>query len=410
MNATHPASTSKNTYYILTFLTDFATNLSATIYVLFLLSKGLDLFQVNLVNFAFMAGIFFFEIPTGAYADSFGRRRAIILSSFLLFLGYGVYFFSQSIVMFIIAELLAALAYTFASGALDAWVVDSIEDGHVQGKVDFVFSHAGVIGGIAGVAGGLIGAYAGSIHLALPFAIGSIASLAATLFASRTLHEPDRTASTKQPSFRQGLVDMRTVAKESMLYGAKHPVIFWLIITSVVSSFAFMALNMYWSPRMNELAGGEIWVLGWAWAGISIAITLGNYIVRELVKQNKPSVWILIVTALCLALPIFFSASTSIFALALSTFLMHEVGRGMLKPTHKAYINSFVPKDKRATVLSFDSMLGKLGAAAGLVVMGLLAKRYSIEFTWIIAAVLLLALIPLYLKAADNEKREALNE
>ena len=89
---------------------------------------------------------------------------------------------------------------------------------------------------------------------------------------------------------------------------------------------------------------------------------------------------------------------------------MHEVGRGMLKPTHKAYINSFVPKDKRATVLSFDSMLGKLGAAAGLVVMGLLAKRYSIEFTWIIAAVLLLALIPLYLKAADNEKREALNE
>src|SRR3989338_1793396 len=100
----------KSVYYLLTFLFEFAEGLTAATYVLFLLRQGLDLFQVTLVNLSFMIGIFIFEIPTGAYADYFGRKKSVILSSTFLIIALFIYFVSSNITMFIVAEVIAALA------------------------------------------------------------------------------------------------------------------------------------------------------------------------------------------------------------------------------------------------------------------------------------------------------------
>ena len=73
------ARETKTIYYLILFLSSFAVSTISATYVLFLLSQGLDLLQVNLVNVAFMVGIFIFEIPTGAYADNFGRRKSLVI-------------------------------------------------------------------------------------------------------------------------------------------------------------------------------------------------------------------------------------------------------------------------------------------------------------------------------------------
>lgn len=146
-------------YYLITFISSFSVSTVSATYVLFLLSQGLDLLQVNLVNLAFMTGNFIFEIPTGAYADYFGRKKSVILSNIFIVIAFTTYFFSSSIVMFILAEVLAALAYTFESGALDAWLVDSLEQKNYVGKVDYIFSHAGIVGQVAALLGGYMFIY-----------------------------------------------------------------------------------------------------------------------------------------------------------------------------------------------------------------------------------------------------------
>jgi hypothetical protein len=93
----------------------------------------------------------------------------------------------------------------------------------------------------------------------------------------------------------------------------------------------------------------------------------------------------------------------NIFYLVLTGFLTHEVGRGMIKPIQKSYLNKHIPSDKRATVLSFESMMGKLGAAGGLVVLGWVGKNYSIQDAWLVSGILILFLIPIYLKVSQNE-------
>lgn len=398
----------KSVYYLITFLSEFAPSLIAATYALFLLSRGLDLFQIMLVNVCFMVANFILEIPTGAYADYFGRKKSIILSNICLIFCLLVYFESTNIYMFIAAEILAALSFTFASGALDAWMVDSLEkkgdfNSPVENQAPLIFSHAGIVGKIAMLLGGLVGAYIGSVNLALPFGAGATVALAALLVSIFFIHEDFK--SKKVLSLISGLTQIGQVAKDSINYGIRHKVILWLIFSSMLAMFAFQPLNMYWSPRMNELAGNQIWLMGWVWAGIAAFMMVGSFVVKELLKRKKTYVWILITTALFLAIPILISATSNIFAVVLMSFLIYELGRGMLTPAHKAYVNKFIPGEQRATVISFDSMMGKLGAVGGLLALGWIGKNYSIQTAWLVSGLLLLVLIPIYIRASHHEKK-----
>lgn len=393
----------RSVYYLLTFLHEFSLSLISAIYVLFLLKQGLDLFEVMLVNLAFMVGIFIFEIPTGAYADFYGRRRSIILSFIFLLFTFVLYFLSNSLWMFILAEVLAAIAFTFSSGALDAWLVDSFEKQEYTGNVDYIFSNAEVVGKSAAIFGGLLGGYIGSINLALPFGVGAGLIFITLIIAVSFIHE--RFTPKETPNLASSISRIGKVTRDSITYGLKHKVILWLIFSSIVYSFAFMPLNMYWSPRMNDLAENQIWIVGWIWAGMALFMIGGSYLVKHLLKKEKTYSWIMIATALFLAIPILLASLSNIFAIVLYSFLMYEIGRGMLKPAHKAYLNKFIPGKQRATVLSFDSMMARFGSAIGLVLFGLIANQYGIQTSWMISGFVLLLLVPIYLRVSHHEKR-----
>ena len=73
-------------------------------YVLFLLSRGLDLFQVSVVPAVFFIVSVFFEVPTGAFADLAGRKKAFLLSCLLRMVAFGMYAFAHHFTAFIAAE------------------------------------------------------------------------------------------------------------------------------------------------------------------------------------------------------------------------------------------------------------------------------------------------------------------
>lgn len=397
------AGETKTIYYLLLFLSSFATNTISVTYVLFLLSQGLDLLQVNLVNVAFMVGIFIFEIPTGAYADNFGRRKAVIISTALVTLAFATYFLSSTLWMFILAETIAAIAWTFRSGALDAWLVDSLKEKDYQGKVDQIFSHAAMITQIASLFGGLVGAYIGAVSLRLPMGVAAIISLFTLIAAYFFMKE--RSVIKVSVNFISGINEIKKMSKEGITYGIKHKVILWLILANVMVLFAFQPLSMYWSPRFNSLAGNQVWLMGWVWVGISLAMMSGAFLVRHLFNKAVSYASSLIVMSLVLSVPIFFSATSEIFAVVLSSFLVYEVGRGMMGPIQSSYLNKHIESSNRATVLSFHSMMGKVGAVGGLIILGWVGKNHSIQYSWVIAGIILLFLVPIFLRVAYHEKK-----
>lgn len=390
----------RTVYYLVTALRDLAVGFISATYALFLLSKGLTVLQMNLVNTAFMIGNFVFEIPTGVYADFFGRKKSCIIHAALLSLSGLVYFFSPSFMFFVLAELIAAVAFTFASGAIDAWLVDNVGENWVT-RTDYIFSQGQVYSKFTLIGGGIVGGYLGNINLAYPWLLLALTGLV-IVFVSVFYMQDDKPIR-KTFGLRGGLRQMGSIAKDSFHYGFRNKVVLWLMIATFVSQLAFQPLNMFWAPRFNQMVGGQVKLMGWLWAGMSIMMIVGSYLSRRLVEKKVDYWKIMVLSALFLTIPILISSFGSVFTIAAGAFLIYEIGRGIDRPMKTSYINKYIPSDKRATLISFDSMMGKIAAALGLIGFGLLADKTSFSLSWFVSGLMLLMLIPVYLRVRKQE-------
>ncbi|MFH2062219.1 MAG: MFS transporter [Candidatus Beckwithbacteria bacterium] len=384
----------KTVYYLVVFLQNLAMSMMVTSYVLFLYSKGLDPLQANLINAVFMIGNFFFEVPTGVYADYFGRKKSIMLFFLVWGIAHFIYFFSNSLQGFIIAELIAALGITFITGALDAWLVDSVSEGEYVGKVDYILSQAQVYGKTAFVLGGLIGGYLATINLAAPFLAEGFVSLFGLVFTLIFVKEDF--IKPQAVNLKQGFIDTKNIVKDSLKFIVKEPTVKWLTIITMISWFAFQPLNMFWSPRFTNLGQVDTSVMGWAWVAFSLSLMLGSYLIKRFTQTKQSYQKMAYLTFILLGIPVIISGLLPIFLPSLTFFIIYELGRGMEKPFMSIYLNRYIPSDKRATLLSFNGMLGRFGAALGLIVFGFLGKAIGFSSTWIISGFLLLTIIPIF--------------
>src|SRR5437016_4121451 len=94
------------TYYILTALHWVSISFVMATYATFLRGKGLDFFEMNMVNMSFFVSMFVFEIPTGALADVFGRRVSFLSACSLLSLSFFLYASSETFWQFVLAEVI----------------------------------------------------------------------------------------------------------------------------------------------------------------------------------------------------------------------------------------------------------------------------------------------------------------
>src|SRR5204863_339168 len=83
-----------------------------------LLSRGLDLFQTNAVLATYLITVFVFEVPTGAIADRFGRKRSFLAACVIRMVAYALYAFTRGFADCLVAEFIDAVGTTLASGAL----------------------------------------------------------------------------------------------------------------------------------------------------------------------------------------------------------------------------------------------------------------------------------------------------
>jgi MFS family permease len=160
-------------YYLLfSGLTMFGTAIHFSVYSTFLLAHGLDLFQVSLVNVAFYVTLFVFEIPTGAFADVFGRKASYVVSCMLWGVGSFVYASANSFWGFAFAEAIVAIGATFASGAFEAWAVDRLRHHGYAGELSELFARKQYMTQGIAIVAGLLGAALSQQYLSMPWWIG----------------------------------------------------------------------------------------------------------------------------------------------------------------------------------------------------------------------------------------------
>jgi MFS family permease len=341
---------------------------------------------VNLVNTVFFLTLFVCEIPTGAFADIFGRKTSFVTACALICSSMLIYGCSHSFLGFAAAEMIAAIGSTFRSGAFQAWLVDSLRHHGYEGEYNHIFGCENLICQIGGGIGAVVGSYISVYDPALPWFLGGTIMAITTIYAYIVMKEDYFVRSTF--SWKRGLRSMRDVAVSSIKYGTDHQAVRFILVITCVQIFAIQALNMYWQPFFREHKVSEQH-LGFMFMGIMIALAIGAFIISRSNCQGKEKKMIIqtqiyagvltIITTLIPNLP-----------MIIVLFLLQEVPRGCWKPLIDSYLQKRIPSHERATIASFCAIAPHIGGVFGLITSGLIAQFFGISVAWIVAGIFLI--------------------
>jgi len=347
---------------------------------LFLLDAGLSNAQAFAANAFFTAGLVLFEVPTGVVADTRGRRTSYLLGTLTLAASTLLYLWmwriSAPFWAWALASALLGLGFTFFSGAVEAWLVDALAFTGFDGKLESVFAKGEIVQGIAMLGGSVAGgAIAQATNLGVPYvlrtAVLGVTFVLAFLWMRDLGFAPSRG---KQP-----LSEVKRVLRGSLDHGLANPPVRWVMLaapfTDGVIIYAFYAMQ----PYLLELYGDE---RAYGVAGLAAAIVAGAQIIGGLLVpyigrmfQRRTSVLLAGTLASCAILAtIGFLPS---FWLVLVLLVLWGLMFAAIMPVRQAYLNGLVASGQRATVLSFDSLLGSSGGMVFQPILGRAADAWS---------------------------------
>lgn len=384
------AKSVSRTFLTLSFLIMLSVSFSFATYIPFLVNRAMNLWQINVINCFFMATIILMEMPTGSFADKFGRHRSITISCFLSALGALTYFLSDCFWFFIAAEIIAGIGKTFASGALEAWVVDSLKAQGLAHIKDKLFRQETFYASAGAIIGSLAGSYAGDYNLALPWLMSGVLSVAVGIY-SLTLSE-----SYHDESNKRNANSLSAQIKIACHHGFSDRNLVGFMVLGAVLALAIQALNMQWTIVFQKDFHLETRYLGWIFIGIALFQAGGAYLSKHTLRWADNSHKSLALTLVITAVMIIGLTLVSSLIGTLSLFFLHELSRGAFKPLKQSFFNDQLLSETRATVLSLDSMINKIGSLIGLLISGFLANTYSINFAWLVSGLFLLAVSILF--------------
>ena len=83
------------------------------------------------------------------------------------------------------------------------------------------------------------------------------------------------------------------------------------------------------------------------------------------------------------------------FELAVAFLLVVAACMGITGPVQQSYLHQVISSERRATVISFHSMMGSTGSAFGQLGLGYLSRAYSISIGYIVGGLVTVTALPL---------------
>lgn len=387
------------TYLVITALFTLSASLIWGINTLFLLDAGLSIFEVFVANAAFTAAMALFEVPTGVVADTRGRRISFLLSAAVLAVGtlayVGVAAIGGGVILFSLAGVILGLGFTFYSGAVEAWLVDALRSTDHTGELDRVFARSQSVFWAATLIGTVGGGLLGQIDLAIPYLVRAGALIAAFAVGLALMH--DLGFSPRTLRWRGIVGEMRKVGRAGLTFGwHNHSVRLLVLEAFVVSGFFFWAWYA-WQPYFLELLGRNlVWVSGVIAALFSLAGILGNSLVGRIAVPGRRRTSILIAGSALTTVAMVTVGAIQMFWVAVPAFLVGAVLFGIMAPVRQTFLHSIIPTSERATLVSFDALMGSLGSVGGQTGLGYLAQVRSVADGFVVGGLATIVAVPLY--------------
>lgn len=344
------------------------------IFTLFLL-RSLTFTQVGVLSALYAVVSVVGEVPTGYVGDRFGRRTSMLLSVAFVVGSLAGFVVADGFLSYAFLYVLWALALTFRTGSMDAWLYDTLDElleagqfSHIRGRGDAVQNWTAAVSMMVG--GLLYG-----LKPTYPFvAAATFSSLGFVTLLSlpKNRQYADRG---DVESDRFGPLEAFTVVREHLakpplrslvLYvglfyavvGVAHTYLQPITIETLAPSAGSFGVQIpaggaTAAARSGKAGAPLAFGLGVMYAALTAVSSVGGYYagaVEDCVGVRRAVLVVPAVTAVALVVPLW------VALLALPTFATMRSAIPLVQPITNGYINDHADEVGRATLLSAVSM------------------------------------------------------
>ena len=201
---------------------------------------------------------------------------------------------------------------------------------------------------------------------------------------------------------------MRNVLHASLEHGWKSPPVRWLMLAAPFAYGAGVYAFYAAQPHLLRLSGNP---KSYSIAGLAAALVAGAQIVGGFVAPHSRRVFRKRTTALIIA---GVSSSSVLVLLGVTSALWAAVVLiaiwGLLfstdAPIRHAYLNDMIPSKQRATILSFDSLMGNTGGIVTQPALGRVADLHGYPVAFVLSGIFSSLAVP-FLIASRRENAPA---
>lgn len=337
------------------------------IITLYFQESGLLIRDIFLLQVIFSVAIVVLEIPSGYFADTFGRKGSLILGVIVGTAGFLMYYFAFGFWGFAFAEILLAISAAFLSGADSAFLYDTLQQ---YGAVDQHTRHQGRILGATRVSeavAALVGGFLATITALKNIFFIEFLVMALAIPIVFSMREPQIPPSTEKRKNIFQIINFALRENKKLLY---------LNIFSGIISTVTLAMVWFAQPYWEKL-GVPLIYFGIMWAGLNILVAVGAYFAHRLEKFFSFRALFGFIAILPIIL--YGLLALGIEYLALVIIPLFWVLRGVFQPISLDYINRETDSSTRATVVSISQLFGRAFFSVLSPFLGWVADVWSLE-------------------------------
>lgn len=378
--------------YIFCFLRNF--DIASAIWVLYMVYRGLPLWQIGIVEGIFHLTSFVCEVPSGALADLLGRKKIIILGRMLYVAAAVIQLFSTNVFSFAVAFMISAVSYNMNSGSEEALLYDSMKQIGKEEKYIGVNARLNVIievaSGVATFVGGVCAEYSYALCYAMVVLVAVLSMIPAFTFTEPPMGQEQK----------EERVTLRTHFKSSIKIIKQNPeilkiLVYYPLVNTFCTVVYFYGQQFFGEYGLNKIKISLVVLIS------SLLSCVGALYSEKILQIFGRKTKYMASVGMGISIVVM---SGNCFALSVAGFALANFFNALLYPIQSASLNALIPSEQRATIISVDSMFFSCAMILFFPLSGVIASYFNLHIAFCILGLVQLMMMAVLRKGKKRKE------
>lgn len=347
----------------------------APILVLFYLEHiGINFQEFTMFEMIVFLSITVLEIPSGAFSEAIGKKKAIIFANITIVAAMSFLIFFPSIYSLIITAFLFPIGVSLNSGNLPAIMYEILKKNQKESEYLEIASKGHSINLLMAVIASAIGGYLANINIIIPVIIDTICIIGSTVSIYYFIDTPkeDHVKKINFKAVKEGYFNIINSIKE-----VKSNAYLFVTIGLASVIFAYTRSSyMTYQPLLESFKFNKA-DIGYFFSFFGVVSALFAYLNKRINHffsgQNHMEYFFIFLVVISMGMAYYQSMVTLVM-----TILVQQVIRGLSPTFFSMSINNLIKEDNnRVTVLSIVNFMNSLFCTIFILCVGFLSEKFS---------------------------------